>query len=157
MKKVIFFLIIIVVLFAGVALLTNLQKDKAMEGNLYNKSDLEATTIEQLDDPNYQNIITPDKLDTKLEKEEDVTVYFFSSDCIYCKKTTPELMPLAEDLGVDIDQYNLLEFEQGWDKYHIDSTPTLVQFKNGKEVKRIIGYNNPDVFKQWLEENSVTK
>lgn len=157
MKKVIFFLIIIVVLFAGVAILTNIQKEKAVEGNIYKKSDLEAATVEQLDDPNYQNIILPDELEDKLDSEENVTVYFFSSTCVYCKQTTPELMPLADDLGVDIDQYNLLEFEEGWEKYNIESTPTLVQFKNGKEVNRIIGYNEPDVFKQWLEENSVTE
>jgi thioredoxin-related protein len=157
MKKVIFFLVFIIILFAGVAFLSNMQKEKAVEGNLYKKEDLESATVEILDDPNYQNIIVPDELEKKLKTEEDVTVYFFSSECIYCKQTTPELMPLAEDLNVSIDQYNLLEFEEGWDKYNIDSTPTIVQYKNGEEVGRINGYREPEVFRQWLEEYSVTK
>ncbi|WP_400246268.1 thioredoxin family protein [Niallia sp. JL1B1071] len=157
MKKVIFFLVFIIILFAGVAFLSNMQKEKAVEGNLYKKENLEPETMEILDDPNYQNIIVPDALEEKLKTEEDVTVYFFSSNCVYCKQTTPELMPLAEELDVSIDQYNLWEFEEGWDKYNIDSTPTIVQYKNGEEVGRINGYREPEVFRQWLEEYSVTK
>ncbi|EOR25196.1 MULTISPECIES: thioredoxin family protein [Niallia] len=157
MKKVIFFLVFIIILFAGVAFLSNMQKEKAVEGNMYKKDNLKPETIELLDDPNYQNIILPSELEEKLKTEEDVTVYFFSSDCMYCKQTTPELMPLAEELNVSIDQYNLWEFEEGWDKYNIESTPTIVQYKNGEEVSRINGYREPAVFKQWLEEYSVTK
>ena len=148
MKKVIFFLVFIIILFAGVAFLSNMQKEK---------DNLKPETIELLDDPNYQNIILPSELEEKLKTEEDVTVYFFSSDCMYCKQTTLELMPLAEELNVSIDQYNLWEFEEGWDKYNIESTPTIVQYKNGEEVSRINGYREPAVFKQWLEEYSVTK
>ncbi|KAB7666888.1 thioredoxin family protein [Bacillus sp. B1-b2] len=157
MKKVLFFTIFTVILFVGIFLLSNYQKDKALEGSLYDKTDLNAATIDQLEDPNYQNIIVPDDLDTKLADDGTATVYFFSSTCIYCKQTTPELMPLADELDVHIDQYNLLEYQDGWTKYNIESTPTLVQFKDGKEVGRIVGYNEPDVFKQWLEEYSVTE
>ena len=157
MKKVIFFLVFIIILFAGVAYLSNMQKEKAVEGNIYEKADLKPETIELLEDPNYQNIILPDELEEKLKTEEDVTVYFFSSDCVYCKRTTPELMPLADELNVSIDQYNLWEFDEGWDKYNIESTPTIVQYKNGEEVSRINGYREPAIFKEWLEDNSVTK
>ena len=55
-----------------------------------------------------------------------------------CKEATPILTPLAEELGIDLVQYNLLEFEQGWDDYDIEGTPTIVQFKDGKEVARIV-------------------
>ena len=37
MKKVIFFLVFIIILFAGVAFLSNMQKEKAVEGNMYKK------------------------------------------------------------------------------------------------------------------------
>ncbi|CAM5729947.1 thioredoxin family protein [Niallia circulans] len=157
MKKVLFFLVFIIILFAGVAFLSHMKKEKAVEGNIYKKADLEPATVELLENPNYQNIILPDELEEKLKNEEDATVYFFSSECQYCLKTTPELMPLAKELNVSIDQYNLLEFEEGWDKYNIESTPTIVQYKNGKEVSRINGYKEPAVFKQWLEEYSVKK
>lgn len=156
MKKILFFLIFTILLFAGIAYLSNVQKEKALEGNPYGTDNLDAATIEQLDDPNYQNIILPDELKTKLEAKEDVTVYFFSPTCSYCRQTTPILMPLAKDLEATVVQYNLLEFEKGWDDYHIESTPTLVQYKEGKEVNRITGYQEKETFSQWLKENSLS-
>jgi thiol-disulfide isomerase/thioredoxin len=154
MKKVIIFLVIIIALFAGMGFLNYLQnKDKLGEDNPYGTNNLSQETIDQLDDPNYQNIILPEELETKLNNKEDVTVYFYASDCPHCKRTTPVLMPLAEEMGVDIAQYNLKEFVDGWDQYAISGTPTLVHFKDGKEVARIDGEREEAVFKQWIEEN----
>src|SRR5699024_12146872 len=42
--------------------------------NPYGKTNLEQETIDQLDDPLYQNQITPDDLDEKLDNQEDLTV-----------------------------------------------------------------------------------
>lgn len=154
MKKVIIFLVIIIALFAGMGFLNYLQnKDKLGVDNPYGTNNLSQETIDQLDDPNYQNIILPDELETKLKDKEDVTVYFYASDCPHCKRTTPVLMPLAEEMGVDIAQYNLKEFVDGWDQYAISGTPTLVHYKDGKEVARIDGEREEAVFKQWIEEN----
>ncbi|KHF27140.1 hypothetical protein LR68_04050 [Anoxybacillus sp. BCO1] len=61
-------------------------------------------------------------------------------------------MPLAKEMGIDLKQFNLLEFEEGWDEYHIEATPTIVRFKNGKEVARIEGYYEEDVFRKWFEQ-----
>ena len=41
--------------------------------NPYNKTDLADETIEELDDPLYQNQIIPKDLDTLLDEEKDVT------------------------------------------------------------------------------------
>ncbi|WP_282138200.1 thioredoxin family protein [Rossellomorea aquimaris] len=156
MKKIIIFLVAIVALFAAIALITSMQNNQKAEGNKFKKANLEPATVELLDDPNYQNVILPEELEEKLKNNEDVTVYFYSSSCIHCKRTTPILAPLAEDMGVDMVQYNLLEFEQGWDQYRIESTPTLVHFESGKEVARIVGEQPEEEFKKFFDEN-VTK
>jgi thiol-disulfide isomerase/thioredoxin len=154
MKKIIIFSAIIVALFVAMAVLTNMQnKAKIGENNPYKTNDLKQATIDQLNDPNYQKIILPDVLEEKLDRKEDVTVYFFASDCPHCKVTTPILMPLAEEMGIDVVQYNLLEFQEGWNQYRIDGTPTLVHFEDGKEVARIDGSREAAVFRQWFEEN----
>lgn len=154
MKKIVIFLVIIIALFVGMAVLNNVQnKDKLNEGNPYKTNDLHQETIDQLDDPNYQNIILPDALEEKINNKEDFTVYFFASNCSHCKRTTPILMPLAEEMGIDVVQFNLLEFEEGWDQYGIEGTPTLVHYEDGKEVARIDGYREEATFKQWFEEN----
>ncbi len=154
MKKVLIFLAIIIVLFAGIAYVTKMQNSVKSKDNPYGKDTLHPATADLLEDPNYQNLILPDQLEEKLNSKEDLTVYFFSSTCPHCKAATPVLMPLADDLGVDVVQYNLLEFEQGWDDFGIESTPTLVQFKDGKEVARIVGNQPKEEFQSFLEKNT---
>ncbi|WP_226660006.1 thioredoxin family protein [Pseudalkalibacillus hwajinpoensis] len=153
MKKAIIFLGIIIVLFGALAFVTNLSNSEKEEGNPYGKDSLNPATIDQLDDPLYQNQILPDELDKTLSNEEDAFVYFYSPTCIHCKNTSPILVPLAEDMDIDLKKYNVLEFEQGWNDYQIESTPTLVRFKDGKEVDRIVGTQTEETFKQWIEKN----
>ena len=156
MKKVLIFLGIMIVLFIALALLTNMENSKKVsENNPYGKDRLKPETVDLLDDENYQNIILPEKLGKKLANQEDATVYFFASDCPFCKEATPILTPMSEELGIDLVQYNLLEFKQGWNDYNIESTPTIVQFKDGEEVARIVGLQEEDVYRRWLTDNHV--
>ncbi|WP_148631162.1 co-chaperone YbbN [Bacillus sp. E214] len=152
MKKVIIFVAAVVLIFAAIAYLSNKQQtEKTSSDNPYGKENLSPATVDQLDDPLYQNIITPDELDEKLEKEEAMTVYYFSPECPHCVKTTPILMPVAEEMDEHIYQYNVLEFEQGWDEIEGSGTPTLIHYKNGKETSRISGEHSAEEFKQWFD------
>jgi thiol-disulfide isomerase/thioredoxin len=156
LKKVLIFLGIMIVLFIALALLTNMGNSKKVsENNPYEKDSLHPATIDLLNDENYQNIILPENLEKKLANQEDATVYFFASDCPFCKEATPMLTPMSEELGIDLVQYNLLEFKQGWNDYNIESTPTIVQFKDGEEVARIVGLQEEDVYRRWLTDNHV--
>ena len=38
---------------------------------------------------------------------------------------------------------------------NIESTPTIVQFKDGEEVARIVGLQEEDVYRRWLTDNRV--
>jgi thiol-disulfide isomerase/thioredoxin len=152
LKKIIIFLAVVVGLFAAIAIVTNIQNSQKAEGNKFKKEDLDPATVDLLDDPNYQNVILPEELEKKLKDKEDVTVYFYSSTCPHCKKTTPMLAPLAEDMGVDMLQYNVLEFEQGWTDYQIEATPTLVHYENGEEVDRLVGSQPEEVYKSFFEK-----
>ncbi|TYS15431.1 thioredoxin family protein [Rossellomorea vietnamensis] len=153
MKKVIIFLVVIIGIFAAIAVVTTMQQNQAAEGNPYNKADLEPATIDQLDDPNYQNLILPDELQTKLENEEDVTVYFYSPTCSHCQATTPIVAPMAEDMGIDLLQYNVLEFEQAWNQFNIEGTPTIIHFEDGQETARIVSSQPAETFEAWFKEN----
>jgi thioredoxin 1 len=150
MKKLLIFAGIFIVIFGGLAFVTNYQQNEKAEGNPYGKDKLNPATVDQLEDPNYQNIILPEEVDEKMDKKEDFVVYYFSPTCEHCKRTTPELMPAAEEAGVEIGQFNLLEFEDGWQQYGIEATPTLVRYQNGKEVDRVEGYNDGAYFKDLL-------
>ncbi|KOS68031.1 thioredoxin [Lysinibacillus contaminans] len=141
MKKLLIIGSIIVLLFAAVIVLTNMSNNKKLSGanNPYGDKELQQETIDQLDDENYQNIMLPDELEKKIAAGEDVNAYFFGPDCIHCQAFTPVLMPIADELGIDIAQLNVLEYPELWDKYNIEATPTFIRFEDGKEVARFLG------------------
>ncbi|WP_068675745.1 thioredoxin family protein [Oceanobacillus sp. Castelsardo] len=153
-KKMIAIIGVIVVLVIALFFVVQYQNNQKTNGadNPYGTSDLEQATIDQLDDPNYQNQILPDELQSKLENGEDVTVYFFSPTCVYCQNTTPYLAPLAEENDVDMKMFNLLEFGEEGMPYAIKNTPTLVHFKDGEEVARIVGQQPEEEFQKFFDE-----
>ncbi|SIS47525.1 thioredoxin family protein [Salimicrobium flavidum] len=154
-KKMIIFGSVLVVLIAALAVVVSLQNSEKAEGNPYNKdeSELDQATIDQLDDPNYGNQILPDELSEQIESGDPVTVYFYSPTCVYCQNTTPYLVPLTEDMGVDMKKMNLEEFEPQMAKYGIEATPTVVHFENGEEQDRIVGQQPEEAFREFFETN----
>jgi thioredoxin 1 len=167
MKKLLLYLAIILVLFAALFFI-NKQSEKAADtvDNPYgiSASKLDPATRKQFNDPNYQNVILPDALDSKIASKEETFVYFFSPLCSHCVRTTPVVNPIAKDAGVDLKQMNLLEFEDGWNKYRITGTPTIVVFRDGKEAARIEngitatagdGGNTEAMYKEFFAKNKT--
>src|SRR5690625_2088874 len=152
-NKMLIIVVVILVLFAGLYFVNNYKNDQALEGNEnpYGKETLKQETIDQLDDPLYQNIIVPEDLDAKLANGEDITVYYYSPTCVYCQKTTPVVVPIAEELGVDLKKMNLLEFDK-MDYYHIEGTPTIIHYEDGQEVSRIVGEQSEENFRSFFED-----
>ncbi|WP_041580897.1 thioredoxin family protein [Bacillus sp. 1NLA3E] len=156
MKKVIIFLIGVIVIFAGASFYTNMKNKEKSADNTSTKEQLSAITGDQTNETsNNPNLILPEDLQKKIANKENATVYFYSPECTHCQKTAPIVVPLAKEMGIQLLQYNVLEYEQGWDDYNIEGTPTIVQFKNGKETARIVGYNEKEAFKAWFNENTI--
>ncbi|MDF2608185.1 MAG: thioredoxin [Bacillales bacterium] len=153
MKKIVIFAVILVALFGAIAFVTMQSNKDASEGNPYGKETLHPETIKSLKDPNYQNVITPEQLEEKNAAGEPVTVYVFSPLCKYCKEATPGLMSASKAVGTEIKMMNVLEYEDMFNKLGIEGTPTLLQFKGGKEVARVKGNVGEEGFKQFLEAN----
>lgn len=158
-KKLLIIGSVIVLLFAVIILLTNVSnKSKVTSANNpYGDKKLKQETIDQLDDKNYQNIMLPDELEKKIKAGEDVNAYFFSPTCVHCKAFTPKLMPMAKKLGVDIAQLNVWEYQDLWDKYHIDATPTFIRFEGGKEVQRFVGALSDEDLRTFLNKEVLKK
>lgn len=149
----------IIILFVALYVVVDFKNKQTIKhaGNPYGKDNLKQETIDQLDDPLYQNQIIPEDLDEKLANKEDVVVYFYSPVCVYCLETTPILVPLAEELGVDVKKFNLYEFQEHKDKYNITGTPTLVYYENGEEVERVNGAKPKETFQTFFEEYVLDK
>jgi len=135
-KKLSIFFGILAVLIVALVVLNNMKPD-----TVYGKPEdkLWPETRAQLNDPNYSNLILPDELETKLKNKDSFFVYFYASNCPHCQATTPKLKPLADELGVNMHQFNLREFEKYFNKMDIEATPTLVYFKDGVESDRLKG------------------
>src|SRR5690606_38195671 len=94
MKKLIIYLSVIVVLFGGLYAINMAANGSSDNTYDIREGKLSPLTRELLNDPNYQNIMLPEQLETMLDNKQSGFVYFFSSSCIYCKQTTPLLKPL---------------------------------------------------------------
>ena len=66
---------------------------------------------------------------------------------------TPILTPIAKDMDVAVYQYNLLEFESEAAPYGIESTPTLIHFKDGEEVARLVGAQPEENIRAFFDEH----
>ncbi|MCH7322784.1 thioredoxin family protein [Solibacillus sp. MA9] len=156
MKKLAIVGAVVVLLFAAIIVLTNMKNADKLKDNPYETEELRQSTIDLLDDKNYQNIILPDALADKIASGEGVVGYFFSPECSHCKNYTPKMMPIAKDLGIQVDQLNVLEFQEAWNTYNITATPTMIYFENGEEVARVEG-DAPDATTRDFFNNIVLK
>lgn len=139
MKKMIGIIALIIGCFVLVVGMSVKSTNDKKEKSVYDKKDLKKSTVDLIGNEYYENIILPGALEKKLQNKESMFVYFFSPECVYCVDMTPILMSVGKELGVHIDQYNLLEYEEGYEKYGIDGTPLLIRYEEGREVDRMSG------------------
>lgn len=140
MKKMLIFIIAIVSIFALIIILTN--KETKNE---------KTTGTEQLN--YYKKQITPEQLQEDLSSHKEKIVYFYKTTCPHCLRISPIVVPMAENMGINMQVLNLEEYKQGWDMFQIKGTPTIISYKDGKEVDRILGEQSLQTFQKWFENN----
>ena len=80
---------------------------------------------------------------------DKAVVVFGSPTCPACKKATEIIVPLLEQVHMDVE-FMFLDgdkFEGTADYYNIEYYPTLVYFENGEEKKRIQSTNIKEIEK----------
>lgn len=90
--------------------------------------------IAQLQDSNFKNEV--------LEANVPVLVDFWAPWCGPCKMIAPVIEELANDFQgkVKIGKLNVDENGKTAGNYGVMSIPTMILFKNGEEVKRLVGF-----------------
>ena len=85
-----------------------------------------------------------------LKSEKPVLIDFWATWCGPCMRQGPVVEELAEEgyaVGkVDVDQ-NMALAQQ----FRVVSIPTLIVFKNGQEVKRMVGVTSKEELKDALK------
>ena len=86
--------------------------------------------------------VNEDNFETEvLMSEIPVLADFYSDSCVPCKRLSPVLAEIEEELT---DSLRVVKININFDialaeKYEVLSAPTLVLFKNGTEVQRLSG------------------
>lgn len=81
-----------------------------------------------------------------------VLVDFWASWCGPCKMLAPIVHEISEEYAetVKVCKVNVDDAMELAQAYHIVSIPTLILFKDGKPVNKVIGYvNKSEIVKMW--------
>jgi len=91
-----------------------------------------------LTDQNFDNQV--------IQSDLPVLVDFYGEWCQPCKLLAPIISQVAKDLDgrVKIGKLDVDKNPQTAQKYGVMGIPTMIFFKDGKEVKRIVGLRNKE-------------
>lgn len=95
-------------------------------------------------DQNFEDLI----------KDGVVAVDFFATWCMPCKMLSPVIEELAVDYAdkAKIVKLDIDEAEKTAIKYDVNTVPTVIIFKDGKEVERSVGFKQKSAFNQILDK-----
>ncbi len=81
-----------------------------------------------------------------------VLVDFWASWCPPCRMLSPVLDELAGEFEgkVVVAKVNTEENQENVFKYGVQGLPTMILFKDGQEVDRVVGAAPKDALKRWL-------
>ena len=61
-------------------------------------------------------------------------------------------MPLAKEGAIALNVLNAGKYIEAWDEFNLEGVPAIIHFREGKEVSRIVGVEEKDVYKNWFLE-----
>jgi thioredoxin 1 len=104
------------------------------------------------------NIITlaDDNFAAELQKAElPVIVDFWASWCGPCQMLAPVLEELAADYSgrVLVGKLNVDENRRTAEEFRVLSIPTLIMFRNGREVARISGFRPKEELVRFIDQH----
>lgn len=97
-----------------------------------------------------------DSFDQKVLKSDKlVLVDFFATWCGPCKMATPVIEELADEYKDKLaaGEVDVGEEQELAGQYGVMSIPTVVLFKDGEEVDRLVGFPGKDGYKQLIEKH----
>jgi thioredoxin 1 len=89
-----------------------------------------------------------------LENKKPILVDFWAPWCGPCQMMGPIIEEVAAEIGekASVGKLNVDENQEMAEKYGVSSIPTIIFFKDGKEVERMIGVRDKNELVKKLAE-----
>ncbi|MED1512848.1 thioredoxin family protein [Bacillus proteolyticus] len=135
MKKIFMFILFVFLLFGVIFLVMNQNKEEVSVKDY------------------YKNKISQEQLQQDIIDKKEKNIYYYQTSCSHCAKVSPIVIPMAQEMKIDMEVMNLEEYESAWDQFKILGTPTIIHYKDGKEINRIEGEQSEEDFESWFQNN----
>lgn len=121
---------------------------------LYILARLKMKNIPVVDDSDKILTLT-DKNFQHQTKNKLVLVDFWASWCAPCRMMAPVLNEVADELSgnSNVGKVNIEQYQSLAQKFNVRNIPTMILFKNGKEVDRFVGVKSKDFLLQMISKN----
>lgn len=87
-----------------------------------------------------EKVLTLQNFESTISSPELTVVDFWATWCGPCKMIAPILEEIVRETDLSLGKVNVDEQRELAVRYGIQFIPTLVFFKNGKEMSRVSGY-----------------
>jgi len=104
----------------------------------------------------HENVLTlTDKNFKQQTKNRLVLVDFWAEWCAPCRLMAPTLNEVAAELKGDafVGKVNIEQYQSMAQQHKVRNIPTLILFKNGKEIKRYVGVKGKDFLMKEINNN----
>jgi len=103
----------------------------------------------------HEKILTlTDKNFNQQTKNRLVLVDFWAAWCAPCRMMAPVLNDVAGELNGSsyVGKVNIEQYQSLAQKFQVRNIPTMILFKDGKEVNRIVGVKNKEFLLQQIQK-----
>jgi thioredoxin 1 len=99
--------------------------------------------------------VSDQSFNTEVEGQGTVLVDFWAPWCGPCKMIAPILEDLSTEVGdsVKIAKVNVDENPESASRFGVMSIPTLIVFKDGQPVDKVVGLNSKEALKSMLSKH----
>ncbi|MGE7868007.1 thioredoxin family protein [Bacillus paramycoides] len=109
-----------------------------------------------LEKPSYNNI-SLQKYQMKIQSNDDFMMYVYKTTCGVCQEMKPSINEAIKEEKVNLIAMNADEKEnidrKFFEEQKLEKSPTLLYYKNGKEVERLEGFHSKKELKEFMDRH----